>query len=110
VVRNKKIEVKLLKANEASPVSPTEAAPYLKLKELIHATCPGAVVAPFLVMGGTDSHHYAPVCGNCYRYSPFQFGLDLLLCTHAANERIPVKTIADGVKFFKRYVKRMAGE
>ena len=109
VVRNKNIEVKKLKFNEPSPVSSTEAAPYKLLKGLILDSQPGVIAAPFLVMGGTDSHYYNPICGNCYRYSPFLLDISLLLCTHAANERLPVAALGEGVRFFKRYIKKAAG-
>jgi len=110
VVRNKRIKVKLLKANEASPVSSTQAAPYQLLKGLVRDSQPQAVIAPFLVMGGTDSHHYDPICANCYRFSPFLLDAGLLLCTHAANERLPVAALGGGVRFFKRYIRQAGGE
>lgn len=68
------------------------------------------VVAPYLVMGGTDACHYQPICENIYRYSPFLVSTSLLLTTHGTNERIPVAVMADGVKFFKRYIRLASAE
>ena len=66
---------------------------------------PKAIVAPYLVMGGTDSRQYEDVCDNIYRYSPFLMDVGLLLTTHGTNERIPVSSLEDGVVFFKRYIR-----
>ena len=32
----------------------------------------------------------------------------LLLTTHGTNERIPVASMADGVAFFKRYIRKLS--
>ncbi|MDR2752921.1 MAG: M20/M25/M40 family metallo-hydrolase [Oscillospiraceae bacterium] len=97
--------VKLLKCNEASPFSPTDSNSYRVLASLVQNSHPEAIITPYLVMGGTDSHYYNPICDCTYRFSPFLTDLKLLLCTHATNERIPVETLGEGVKFFKRYIK-----
>jgi carboxypeptidase PM20D1 len=68
------------------------------------------IVAPYLVMGGTDACTYEPICENIYRYSPYKAGIDLLLCTHGTNERIPVSAIGPGIAFFKRYIRRASAE
>lgn len=47
------------------------------------------IVAPYLVMGGTDAYNYENVCSNIYRFAPFTVDTALLLTTHSTNERIP---------------------
>ena len=69
-------------------------------------TNPDYIVAPYLVMGGTDSYHYEPICENIYRFAPFVVDTSLLLCTHSTNERVPVKALKEGVAFFKQYLRR----
>ena len=71
---------------------------------------PQAIVAPYLVMGGTDAYYYERVCENVYRYSPFIADTKLLLCTHGTNERLPVDTVGEAVVFFKRYIKALASD
>ncbi len=61
-------------------------------------------------MGGTDACRYEGVAKNIYRLSPFVFSTDLLLTTHGTNERLPIDCVEDGVAFFKRYIRRLAGE
>lgn len=105
VVRNKDIDVELLRGKEPSNFSPTDSRCYNIIKELTERSEPRAIVAPYLVMGGTDSCYYQPICENIYRFAPFRAGADLLLTTHGTNERLPVDCIEESLSFFKRYIK-----
>ncbi len=109
VVRNKDIDVKVLKSKEASKFSPTDSRAFKVIDELCVAQNPDNIVAPYLVMGGTDACFYEPICDNIYRFAPFLVNTSLLLCTHATNERIPVETLKAGVSFFKSYVRILSG-
>ncbi|MBQ7741213.1 MAG: M20/M25/M40 family metallo-hydrolase [Eubacterium sp.] len=110
VCRNKDIDIEFIKGKEASAVSPTDTRAFETLTLLSHQIDRYNIVAPYLVMGGTDTYHYEDICDNLYRYSPFVFGTSLLLTTHSTNERCPVDQLAQGVTFFKRYIKIMASK
>ncbi len=110
VCRNKDIEVKVLKAKEASKFSPTDSRAFKIIEEIVMQDNKDAIVAPYLVMGGTDACYYEPICDNIYRYAPYRVSISLLRCTHGTNERIPVDTVASGVAFFKRYIRRASAE
>lgn len=110
VVKNKDISVEFLKGKEASKVSPINTRSFEVLSELFHQIDDSNIVAPYLVMGGTDSYHYECICDNLYRIAPFTVSADLLLTTHSTNERCPVDQLTQGVQFFKRYIKMMTGE
>lgn len=106
-VRNKNIDVKFLVGKEASNVSPTDSKAFKIIKELCESADSKNLVAPFLVMGGTDAYNYENVCENIYRFAPFVVDTNLLLCTHGTNERLPLSAIPDALTFFKRYIKLM---
>ena len=106
-VRNKDIDVKFLVGKEASQVSPTDSKAFKTIKELCESADSKNLVAPFLVMGGTDSYNYECVCENIYRFSPFVSDTKLLLCTHGTNERLPLTAVEGALTFFKRYIKKM---
>lgn len=110
VCRNKDIEIKVLKAKEASKFSPTDSRAFKIIEELCMQENKNSIVAPYLVMGGTDACYYEPICENIYRYAPYKVSVALLRCTHGTNERIPVDAVAPGVKFFKRYIRRASAE
>jgi carboxypeptidase PM20D1 len=110
VVRNKNIDVKVIRTKEASKFSPTDSRAFGIIEELCMQTDPNNIVAPFLVMGGTDACFYEPICDNIYRFSPFVAPASLLLCTHATNERVPIDCLKGGVAFFKTYIRKASAE
>ncbi len=110
VVRNKNIEVRALDTKEASSFSPTDSRSFRIIENLCMAENSNNIVAPYLVMGGTDACNYEPICENIYRYSPYTAPIELLLLTHGTNERIPCSAIPAGVAFFKRYIRLASAE
>lgn len=106
VVRNKNIQIKILRSKEPSKFSPTDSRAFRIIEELCLQVDPTRIVAPFLVMGGTDACFYEPICENIYRFSPFVASPALLLCTHATDERVPLNCLRGGVEFFKSYIRK----
>ncbi|MGN1329189.1 MAG: M20/M25/M40 family metallo-hydrolase [Eubacterium sp.] len=104
------VEIEFIKGKEPSLVSPTDTRSFDTLRRLTVAQDKKNIVAPYLVMGGTDAYNYEPVCENIYRFSPFKVDTALLLTTHSTNERIPVEQLTEGVAFFKRYIRIMTAE
>ncbi len=110
VVRNKDIEISLLSGKEPSAISPTDSRCFNIIKNIVVNNYDNAIVAPFLVMGGTDACHYQPICENIYRYAPFRATTELLLTTHGTNERLPIECIEDSLSFFKIYIREASGK
>ena len=109
VIRNKDVEINLLPGwKDPSLISPTDSRAFQKIAVICKSMNPNTIVAPYLVMGGTDACHYQAVCENIYRYSPFRVGTQLLLTTHGTNERIPIEAMEAGVAFFKRYIRELS--
>lgn len=102
--------VKFVRGEEASYLSPTDSRAFKALGKVSETMYPNAVVTPYLVMGGTDSFHYENVCKNIYRFGPFSVPTNMLFTIHSTNERIPVKQLANGVAFFKSYMRTMTKE
>ena len=110
VCRNKDIEIKVLKAKEASKFSPTDSRAFKIIEEICMQDNKNSMVVPYLVMGGTDACYYEPICDNIYRYAPYRVSVSLLRCTHGTDERIPVDAVAPGVAFFKKYIRKASAE
>ena len=104
------VEIEFIKGKEPSIVSPTDTRAFKTLSKLSVSLDEKNIVAPYLVMGGTDAYNYENVCENIYRFAPFTVDTELLLTTHSTNERIPVKQLTQGVAFFKRYIRIMTKE
>ena len=104
------VEIEFIKGKEPSLISPTETRAFDTLRRLSVSLDEKNIVAPYLVMGGTDAYNYENVCENIYRFAPFTIDTALLLTTHSTNERIPTRQLEQGITFFKRYIKIMSGE
>ena len=91
-------------AAEPSPVSDVDSESFAVLTRTIREVFPGTVVTPYLVVGGTDSRHYAGVANNVYRFSGARVGAGDMGRVHGTDERIAVDAYADLVRFFIRYI------
>ena len=58
------------------------------------------VVAPSLVIGGTDSKHYAPIADNNYRFLPSRLRSEDLDRIHGDNERISIDNYDEIIRFY----------
>lgn len=108
--KNKDIEINVLNSKEASAFSPTDSRAFRIIGDISKSIEPNAIIAPYLVMGGTDAYNYEPICKNIYRYAPFKLSTELLRNAHGTNERIPVDLLENAVVFFKNYIKRASAE
>lgn len=108
VIKNKNVEIKLLGGQEPSNVSPTDSRAFKAIEDICNRMNSENVVAPYLVMGGTDARNYQNICDNVYRYSPFLLDTKLLTTTHGTNEKIDISSFEDALAFFKRYIKTLA--
>ncbi len=94
---------------EASKVSRVDAAGFQRIAETVREVFPGTVVAPSLVLGATDGRHYGKVADDVYRFAPFRFTAADIQRIHGKDERLSVASLADGVRFYRRLVERLAG-
>lgn len=92
------------KHRDPSPVSPSDGPAFALLQRTIGERFPDAVVAPALVVGGTDARHYHVAADAVYRFAPFRFGAADIRLPHGIDERIAVDNLADGVRFYARLI------
>jgi carboxypeptidase PM20D1 len=92
---------------EPSPVSSTHSASYQAINRTLRSLFPGTIVAPGLVVGGTDSHHFAPIADNIYRFSPVRARPEDLARFHGTNERISVANLGELVHFYVQLLRNL---
>jgi carboxypeptidase PM20D1 len=61
---------------------------------------PEAIIAPYLVVGGTDARKYEPVCTNIYRFSPYLLHNSDLSLMHGTNEHISLENLRQVIAFY----------
>ncbi|MHC1782644.1 MAG: M20/M25/M40 family metallo-hydrolase [Anaerolineaceae bacterium] len=85
---------------EASGQSSEITRSFLKLKRAACQVFDQIPVAPFLVLGATDSRHYAAMCSNVYRFTPFVVRPEDVARIHGVDERIKVEALEKMVQFY----------
>ncbi len=91
-------------SSNPSPVSRVDGEPFAILQQSIREIFPETIVAPYLVVGGTDSRHYTDVSKNLYRFAPFLFNTEDRERIHGTNERISIETLGKAVAFYSRLI------
>ena len=93
---------------EASPVSPTQSTSYQLINRTVRSLFPGVVVAPGLMIGGTDSRHFAAISDHIYRFSPVRAKSEDLARFHGTNERIATANLVELVRFYHQLLRGTA--
>src|SRR5947199_7837899 len=92
----------------ASGVTSVDAEPFQLLARTIRQVVPGAVVTPWLVVGGTDSRYYARLTPNVLRFVGSAIGKDDPRRVHGMDERVGVQAYAGAVQFYIQLLKNAA--
>jgi carboxypeptidase PM20D1 len=103
------IELRVVEGREPTPAGDPASASYRTVARTIREVFPGAVVAPALVLGGTDSRHYAAVAGQSFRFVPLRLAPEDLKRIHGTDERIAIDDYLGVVRFFVRLLQNAAG-
>ena len=109
-VRDSRISVEPLPGtmNNPSAVTSVDAEPFQLLARTIRQVVPEAVVAPWLVVGGTDSRHYARLTPNVLRFVGAAIGRDDLRRVHGTDERVGVQAYGTAVRVYLQLLKNVA--
>ena len=80
------------------------------LHETIRQVFPDVVVAPSLVIGGTDSKHYVKIADASYRFLPIRLRAEDIKRIHGVDERVAVADYLDSIRFYVQLLRNTAGE
>src|SRR5437773_660675 len=110
VVDNARIGVRALEETVSNPseVTSIDAPPFQQLARTVRQVVPGTVVTPWLVVGATDSRHYARLTHNVLRFAGAAIGKDDLRRVHGTDERVGVQAYADAVRIYLQLLKNAA--
>jgi carboxypeptidase PM20D1 len=93
---------------EATPVADADGPGYRMITQAIHAVAPQAMVAPGLVVTGTDSKHYSRVSAAAYRFTPMRLTTTDIGRIHGTDERIAVANYGELISFYVALVRAAA--
>jgi acetylornithine deacetylase/succinyl-diaminopimelate desuccinylase-like protein len=75
----------------------------------ILAEDPDAVVAPYLMSGGTDAKYWEALGMRCFGFAPLRLpaDLDFTALFHGVDERVPVDALEFGARVFDRFLGKL---
>ena len=92
---------KLSFGNDPSQVTPVDGAGFKWVETAVRKSFDNTIVAPFLMIGATDSRHFGKVSSQIIKFSPMNDPIGF----HGINERISVKGYQDGIWFFEQLIR-----
>ena len=99
------LELEVLMQRDASPISNIHSAEYAYLTECIAKQFPDVGIAPYVIMGGTDCRHFHALTENAIRFAPVRTSVAQSASCHAVDENVTLRSLAEGVRFYKLFLK-----
>jgi len=105
VIGDKDIKVSYSAGNEPSRISTTECFGWEVVKNAVADTWKGTVVAPYLMVQGSDSRHYGLISDKVYRFSATDMTQEEMATIHGNDEHVRLDALKRAVEFFYRVMK-----
>ena len=94
---------------EPSPRARDDGGAFGLIADTITAVFPDATVAPWILMGATDSRYFAGIADDVYRFAPFSATPEDLGRVHGTGERISVADAGPAVEFYRLLIQSATG-
>jgi carboxypeptidase PM20D1 len=109
VIDDERVQVQVNIGQNPSPLSDARAPSFRILENTLRQVMPGEdiVVAPYLVMGGTDSKYYATRSSNVFRFLPLLVTEEDLGRVHGTDERVNVTHYATAIKYVYQLIRNL---
>ncbi len=107
VISDERVSIMVIQVDEPSPVSQVDVEGFGIISSTIKQIFPEVIVSPMLVIGTTDSRHYAEVSRNIYRFSPIIVTSEDMARIHGLNERIGIDDFLRGIGFYYQLIKNI---
>ncbi len=113
VIDDERVKVEVLGNDHTDPssVSDPESPAFKTVAATIHQVMPGEdlKVAPYLVMGGTDSKYYSGRSNAVFRFLAAPIDADGLKLIHGTDEHMSVSGLATSIAFYQRLIRNVDG-
>lgn len=96
-------------ATDPPALSSTESAGFHVVATTITEIFPDVVVAPWILLGATDSRFFRPIAEDVYRFVPFTVAPADMSRIHGSGERVRVADAGSAVAFYRRLIVRAGG-
>jgi carboxypeptidase PM20D1 len=105
-IDDNRVKVSIIKGNrEPRPVSPVDGFGFYTIFNTIGQIYPDAVIAPTILLVGTDSREYAGISKNIYNFTPIVVTSEDLARIHGLDERIKIEDFTRGISFYYQLIR-----
>ncbi|HMT45365.1 MAG TPA: M20 family peptidase [Chakrabartia sp.] len=94
---------------EPTPVSSTTSEGWRFITAAARVQAKDAVIAPYLVVAGTDSRNFSGVSRDVYRFMPMLFTMKETAMIHGTNEHMSIENLRRMVGFYAQLIATAAG-
>ena len=106
IIDDPRITYEVFMKNNPSSVSSTDSLGYQLIEQTIREFADDALVAPYLVMGGTDSKYFYPLTDSVYRFLMIRLDSSTMSIVHGIDERISVDNYVMGIQYFYELLRK----
>jgi carboxypeptidase PM20D1 len=92
-------------AENPTRISNLDSPGFNILERTIGEMFPEAVVAPYLVIGMTDSRYYGRISDSVFRFCPIRGSAEEQDLPHGTDERIRVDNFVEFIEFYERLIR-----
>ncbi len=110
IIDDPRISYEVFMNNNPSSVSSTDSIGYKLIEQTIREFADDALVAPYLVMGGTDSKYFYPLTDSVYRFLMIRLDPSTMTIVHGIDERISIDNYVMGIQYFYELLRKSAFE
>ncbi|NOR20853.1 MAG: M20/M25/M40 family metallo-hydrolase [Xanthomonadales bacterium] len=106
IIDDPRISYEVFMNNNPSSVSSTDSLGFKLIEQTIREFADDALVAPYLVMGGTDSKYFYPLTDSVYRFLMIRLDPSTMGIVHGIDERISVDNYVMGIQYFYELLRK----
>ena len=107
VINDDEIKITYSDVNKMYGESDFNSEGYKIIKETTLETFDNVVVAPFIMLGGTDARHYNEISKCVLRFSPMKVTNEDRKGIHGLNEKIKVENLKQCLEFYQRLLTKI---
>jgi carboxypeptidase PM20D1 len=101
VIHDSRVQISTLDKVEPSQSTSADSWGFKLLQQTSAEVFPDALVAPSLMLGSTDSKHFADLTDATYRFFPTRLDDEAIGTIHGINERIKIPYFMETIRFYE---------
>ena len=106
LIDDPRVQVTTEYGTDPSPVSPVESRGYRIVAGTIRAMDEAALVAPYMVRGGTDAKFFYRLSQNVYRFLPVYADAETVEYIHGIDEHLAIEDYLRAIRFYYHAIRQ----